>query len=176
VTVSFSGNPGLNYELITELQEDGLIPVPIPPETYQVAITVAGFGESVTTAAPLTFTSQEFFSSFETTIAQGYYQEHDFQVTGTAPTRPATDPALTDPGSSQCLASRLLGKQDPQLNTLRRFRDEVLVKSSLGRQLVQLYYANSGTIIASLKDHELCRAAATAVLKKIIPVIEMMLA
>lgn len=175
VTVSFSGNPALNYELITELQEDGLIPVSIPPETYQATISVAGCGEGVTTGAPLSFTNQEFIAGYGTTIAQGYYTEHVFQITGTAPPRPVTDPALTNPGQNKCLASKLLGKQDKRLNILRRFRDEVLVKSSIGKQLVKIYYEKSKPVVEALEGHEFCRTIAAALLGKIIPVIEMTL-
>jgi hypothetical protein len=177
VTISFADNPSLNHELYVE-KIDGMVPISMPPETYKATITVEGYGEGVTTAAPLTFTNQEYFAGVAKTVEQGYYAEHDFKITGTAPTRPVTDPALTGRGNgstSPCAATKLLGKNSPQLDTLRRFRDEVLEKSALGKQLVQIYYANSGTIIASLEGHELCRAAATALLKKIIPVIEMTL-
>ena len=175
VAVSFSGNPALNYELITELEEDGLIPVSIPPDTYQATITVEGYGEGVTTAAPLAFTNSDYVAKYASTIEQGYYTEHDFQITGTAPTRPVTDPALTNPGQNKCLASKLLGKHDKRLNTLRRFRDEVLVKSSIGKQLVKIYYEKSKTVTEALEGHEFYRKFAAALLEKIIPVIEMTL-
>ena len=173
-TVTFPQQPSLNYEIFSE-QEDGLIPVSIPPDTYQATITVEGYGEGVTTAAPLAFTNSDYVAKYASTIEQGYYTEHDFQITGTAPPRPVTDPALTNPGQNKCLASKLLGKHDNRLNTLRRFRDEVLVKSSIGKQLVKIYYEKSTTVIEALESHEFCRKIAAALLGKIIPVIEMTL-
>ena len=69
----------------------------------------------------------------------------------------------------------VLGENDQRLDTLRRFRDEVLVKSSIGKQLVKIYYEKSRTVIEALEGHEFCRKVAAALLKKIIPVIEMTL-
>ena len=82
---------------------------------------------------------------------------------------------MTNPGGNKCLAAKLLGNRDKRLDTLRLFRDEVLVKSSIGKQLVQIYYANSRTIIEALEGHEFCKTIAAALLKKISPVIEMTL-
>lgn len=168
-TVTFPENPVLNYAVITE-QQDGLIPVSIPPDTYHATITVEGYGEGVTTAAPLTLTNQEYSAGVAKTVEQGYYVEHDFKITGTAPTKPVTDPALTGRGktsTSPCAATKLLEKNNRQFDTLRRFRDEVLMKTMMGKQLVKLYYENSGTIIQALEGHEFCRTVAAALLKKL---------
>jgi hypothetical protein len=68
-----------------------------------------------------------------------------------------------------------MGSNNPDLKTLRRFRDEVLVKSSIGKQLVKIYYEKSTTVIEALESHEFYRKIAAALLNKIIPVLEMTL-
>ena len=44
-----------------------------------------------------------------------------------------------------------MGSNNPDLKTLRRFRDEVLVKSSIGKQLIKIYYEKSRTVTEASK-------------------------
>jgi len=174
ITVAFADHPYLNQELYVE-QQDGLIAIAVPPEQYQATIRIEGSGDKITTEAPLIFTNQEFVSSYATIVKQGYYREHDFSIQGPVPERPELDPDFAKPKGNKCIARSLLEKNDQRLVTLRRFRDEVLVKSSIGKQLVKIYYEKSTTVIEALESHEFCRKIAAAFLKKIIPVIEMTL-
>jgi hypothetical protein len=174
LSCTFPDYPALDYELIVE-QLDGLIPIAVPPEQYQATITIEGYGSDVTTNSPLGFTNQEFLSSYPETTKNGYFREHDFRITGPALERPEVDPSLINMEKSSCLASSVLGANDPRLYILRRFRDEVLVKSPIGNQLVNIYYENSGTLVEVLEGHEFCRTVAATFLKKIIPVIELTL-
>ncbi|MEI6127239.1 MAG: CFI-box-CTERM domain-containing protein [Pseudomonadota bacterium] len=175
VTVTFPGYTALDYELITEVQEEGLIPVSIPPGTYAASITVEGYGEGVTTGAPLTFTNQEFISSYGITTEQGYYREHDFGIVGTAPLRPVTDPELTNPAGNKCLASNLLSKNDTRLDTLRKLRDQVLSKSAAGKKIITIYYTGSAKIIPVLDRHPNIKKAAKTLLVGMIPVVEVLI-
>ena len=174
ITVAFADHPYLNYELYVE-QQEGLIPIAVPPEQYQATIRIEGSGDKITTDAPLLFTNREFLSSYSEIIKNGYFREHDFQISGPAPERPEVDPSLINSEKNSCLASSVLGDDDPRLTTLRRFRDEVLVKSMIGKHLVKIYYENSRTIIEALEGHEFCKTIAAALLIKISPVIEMTL-
>jgi hypothetical protein len=174
LSCTFSGYPALDYELIVE-QLDGLIPIAVPPEQYQATISIEGYGSDVTTGRPLGFTNQEFLSSYSDIIKNGYFREHDFQITGPALERPEVDPSLINAEKSSCLASSVLGADDPRLYTLRRFRDEVLVKSSIGKQLIKIYYEKGRTVVEALEGHKFCRKTAAALLGKIIPIIEMTL-
>lgn len=54
---------------------------------------------------------------------------------------------------NQCVATYLLGRGNPQLTTLRRFRDTVLAQSAIGRKLVEIYYRSSGKAIAVFEHH-----------------------
>jgi hypothetical protein len=45
-------------------------------------------------------------------------------------------------GRRSCIASKVLGEHDPRLNVLRKFRDEILMQSDMGRQMVDVYYGS----------------------------------
>jgi hypothetical protein len=44
-------------------------------------------------------------------------------------------------GKEQCVVENLLGEGDPRIETMRRFRDEVLAKTGAGKRIINLYYA-----------------------------------
>jgi hypothetical protein len=174
IAVTFAEDSYLDYTLYVE-QQEGLIPIPVPPEQYQATIRVEGFGDAIVTGAPLIFTNQEFFSSYGDINASGYFREHDFEITGPIPERPEVDPALISPEENSCLASSVLGAEDPRLKTLRRFRDEVLVKTAAGQSMVRMYYASSRYLIDHFASREWGRKGVAALMKGTIPVIELAL-
>ena len=53
-----------------------------------------------------------------------------------------------------CLFSYLLGSDNPQLDTLREFRDEVLSQTPEGQQIIRLYYEWSPTIVQAMEEDE----------------------
>lgn len=73
--------------------------------------------------------------------------------------------ARTGTRTGSCLAQRLLGKQDPDLATLRILRDRVLAKSVLGKKLISLYYTYGGDIDAFCRRHPLAGSAAGGFLR-----------
>lgn len=170
VTFTFPEHPYLDYDLHQE-QQNGLIYVPVPPDIYQADIKIEGFGDGITTGTPLSFTNQEFISSYETIIAQGFYREHDFEITGTMPVRPRTDPRR----KGVCPAQRVLEGSARELEILRRFRDETLEGSALGELCIRLYYDHGETIIGLLDNRPYLKKAAAVLLEKAAPAIEMTL-
>lgn len=68
-------------------------------------------------------------------------------------------------GDGGCAAAYLLGEDDPRLDTLRQFRDEVLAKSTVGSKLIELYYNTSEAVIAILDKNPRIRKALAATLK-----------
>ncbi|MFH1834568.1 MAG: hypothetical protein ABH851_00100, partial [Methanobacteriota archaeon] len=79
VEVTFKDNPNLNYIVRTK-NEEGLIYVQVPPQSYESEITVKS--ENGTTYNPLTFTSNNFYNNLPQSIENGFYVEHDFEVEG----------------------------------------------------------------------------------------------
>ena len=53
-----------------------------------------------------------------------------------------------DPVPETCLASYLLGTDDPRLDTLRQFRDNALADSKTGRALIKAYYDQGDAMIS----------------------------
>ncbi len=170
VTFTFPEHPYLDYDLYQE-QQDGLIYVPVPPEIYQANIKIEGSGDGITTGNPLSFTNQEFISSYATIITQGFYREHDFDITGTMPVRPRTDPRR----KGVCPAQRVLEGSARELEILRRFRDETLGKSALGELCIRLYYDHGEKITGLLNNRPYLKKAAAVLLEKAAPAIEMLL-
>jgi hypothetical protein len=74
-----------------------------------------------------------------------------------------------------CPAVKVLGDENPGLATLCRFRDKVLAKNALGRQVIKLYYRNSAAVNAALESHPKLEAFAHKVLASCISVIALFL-
>ena len=71
------------------------------------------------------------------------------------------------------IATAVYGDYDaPQVLTLRRFRDEVLLKSKAGQAFVAFYYKHSPRYAEKLKDHKLINQFVRFVLDVIVKVLE----
>jgi len=71
-----------------------------------------------------------------------------------------------------CLASHLLGEEDSRLDTLRRFRDKVLAKNKIGRELIGLYYTYGERTIELLKKRPVIEKVTRKILDIIMPIVE----
>lgn len=72
-------------------------------------------------------------------------------------------------GETTCPAVNLLGADDPRLDTIRQFRDEVLAGSGAGAKLIDAYYDNGAAIIAILDKNPALKKAATKALGASLP-------
>ena len=95
VELSYPNNFYLNT-IVRARNENGLISIPVPPKGYLSLITI--IPEGVQSSVPLNFSSEVFQSHYTTSLAQGYYAAHDFQVTGPIPSAPSM-PGTTSPES-----------------------------------------------------------------------------
>jgi hypothetical protein len=71
-----------------------------------------------------------------------------------------------------CVASYLLGADDPRLDTLRHYRDEKLATNKAGRDLIKMYYDKSDDIIAICEKNPAAKRSLKQMLESIIPVIK----
>jgi hypothetical protein len=71
-----------------------------------------------------------------------------------------------------CGFSTFLGNEHPALDTLRRFRDEVLRKHALGRRLIELYYRNQSAVFAFIEQHPTLKECAARLIESSVPVLE----
>lgn len=92
----------LDY-VVRTWNRNGLINIPVPPEGYYAVVSI--IPEGVQSNGPLTFSSEVFQNEYNTSLAQGYFVDHDFQVTGTIPSPPSIpgtpDDTTPDDGSSE---------------------------------------------------------------------------
>lgn len=85
VDVVFPPNPELDYSVRTE-NDGGLVYVHVPPLEYDSRITVSA--EGVKTGNHLRFSGRDFHDKLHESIANGYFVEHDFMISGTPPKPP----------------------------------------------------------------------------------------
>jgi hypothetical protein len=68
-----------------------------------------------------------------------------------------------------CPAVYLLGEEDQRLDTLRKFRDEVLAKSSVTSGLITLYYNYGNQLIALLDSSPTFKIILRKILEIVVP-------
>jgi hypothetical protein len=73
-----------------------------------------------------------------------------------------------DDGGGICPFSYLLGEEDPRLDLLRQFRDEVLSQSPAGREIVDLYYQFSHSMVRIMEKDEEFKKDVAELLEKIL--------
>ncbi len=83
----------LDY-VVRSWNRDGMINIPIPPKGYFAVVSVVP--EGVQSDGPLTFSSEAFQRHYNTSLSQGYYINHNFQITGSIPPIPSMPGASGD--------------------------------------------------------------------------------
>jgi hypothetical protein len=73
-----------------------------------------------------------------------------------------------------CALSYLLGENDPRLDTLTRFRDEVLAHSKIGCKIIGIYYDNEGKMIEVFGNNPDLKKNTKNLIEFIMPAIEKM--
>jgi len=85
---------------------------------------------------------------------------------------PTTTTTTTPAGP--CPAEAVLGEDDPRLDTLRAFRDQVLAKNSNGQKTIKMYYDSSAAVVQMLEKDPALKESARKYLESILPIIELM--
>jgi len=86
VAVLFPFQPHLSYVTRTS-NDNGLVYVPVPPESYYALITVEA--EGVETKNPLKFNTNLFNATYGDSVKQGYFMEYEFELEGEIPVLPS---------------------------------------------------------------------------------------
>jgi hypothetical protein len=79
-----------------------------------------------------------------------------------------------DGNNGTCIFTAVLGKGNPELDILRRVRDDALVKSALGGKLVAFYYSCSRLLVPFIDQQPLVRQGAKQLLESVLPLMEKM--
>ena len=80
---------------------------------------------------------------------------------------PVTEPEL-------CVASYLLGDDDPRLEILRQFRDKNLALSTTGKALITMYYEKSDAVIGICEKSPAANRSLKLILESLLPVINVL--
>jgi hypothetical protein len=75
----------------------------------------------------------------------------------------------------ECLVERLFGQTDSRLETIRRFRDEILYSSSFGVEAIDLYYNKTDEVIKLIEDSPALQSYCKQLIETLVPVMEIML-
>jgi hypothetical protein len=106
---------------------------------------------------------------------RGRVEAHSKEKLGTSYVRAVRGGLYVPSGGDTCPAVVLLGKNDPRLETIRRFRDELLAKSAYGRKLIGFYYKNEKRLISVLEKNRIIKTTAKSVLETIVPAMKWLL-
>ena len=71
-----------------------------------------------------------------------------------------------------CAMTYVLGADSGDLNTLRRFRDEVLSKTPAGQTMIHLYYELSPVMVKAMEDNALFKELVRQIIYRMLPVIK----
>ncbi len=74
-----------------------------------------------------------------------------------------------------CPVERVLGRETPQVDMLKQFRDEVLAESETGRMMINKYYASSEELVDILERNPAVMQTARRSLNAFMPMIKMFL-
>lgn len=89
--------------------------------------------------------------------------------TSIQPIRPIYTPSSPQKSEGCYIATMVYGDYDhPQVLHLRRFRDEILLKSKYGRGFVKVYYFISPKLVCLLKDYKGINNCIRKILDKIV--------
>ena len=115
-------------------------------------------------------------SNCHANLPDEWVSDHEAIVPGTCTACHSLDGTIDDTGgqTEDCPAASLLGEDNPQLDTLRKFRDEVLLKIPAGQNLVKTYYTMAAPIISLCEKNPAIKAVSVRMLKTVIPVIEIL--
>ena len=80
-----------------------------------------------------------------------------------------------DAEAGYCPLSAALNYDEEKLNTLRKFRDEVLSETPLGREYIKLYYQWSPVVLQMMEEDEEFKEEVKVLIEQLLPLIEEML-
>lgn len=73
---------------------------------------------------------------------------------------------------AECPLFPALNNDETKIDTLRRFRDEVLSKTPVGREYIRLYYEWSPFIVQAMEEDEDFRQEVRELIEQLLPMIE----
>ncbi len=77
-------------------------------------------------------------------------------------------------GGQPCPIAYVLGNYSSHIESIQKFRDEILVKNKVGQKIIEVFYKNDAMIAEILKKSPVVRKITKEVLESLIPVINLL--
>jgi len=174
-TYSFFGLnlPPLDTPDTTTIPTDTSTTTTIPSETTTITTTIPS-ETTTTTSIPSGDTTTTTIPSGDTTTTTTMSDDNTGELGGPCYPNGTCNSGLTCVDNIcveelKCTISFVLGDDDPRLDTIRRFRDEVLANSAVGKKLIEMYYKNDERIMEILENHSSTKEIAKNILEALIP-------
>lgn len=125
-----------------------------PGDDFSLDVSGAGVTLDASTIYWLGLRSRDGTIGWERTTGDSY--SHVFELTGS----PAPEPTPTPGGEGGCfIATASYGTSTAEeIDVLRSFRDEVLLESTVGSQLMEFYYQTSPSVADFISSNSILRA------------------
>jgi hypothetical protein len=81
---------------------------------------------------------------------------------------------VCDNPNAECPLINALNNDEKKIDTLRRFRDEVLSKTPVGQEYIRLYYEWSPVIVQAMEEDEEFKQEVRELIEQLLPMIEAM--
>ncbi len=96
----------------------------------------------------------------------------DLMIRATVEYTPVITTTTTTTRPGPCATEFIYGEDAEETNLLRQYRDEVLMQTPEGRQLIKLYYLWSPTIVRTMEDDEEFQEEVTEIIDTYLPMIK----
>ena len=171
----------LRFYKIQLFNSNGSIYFPMPPPGYISKVKI--YPSNVTYGKSLVFASPEFEGSYSQAVQQGYFKQHDFQITGQIPSLPlppgtgGSQPPTNQTQSRCFIATATYGSEAaPQVQFLREFRDNIAMQTFTGSSFMNgflgWYYSWSPPVAYSIAPDGNAKALMRVVLQPILNILQ----
>jgi hypothetical protein len=145
-----------------------------PQQVVVTAIPNSGYlfshweGYAESTENPMTF-SYTGGGGYLTAVFEKSPTSTSTSIITTTTTTPDTSTTTTTISSDPCAAESIYGEQSEQTELLRKYRDEVLSKTSQGQKIIKTYYAFSPAITKMLEQRPLLKEKTKVFIDSLLP-------
>ena len=170
-------NENRTFRISRIISIDGVTDTPLPSSTVKKPKTAytgnsSPAGTTKTSSSPSSYNSGTSSSYSSGTSYSSGYKTYNYKPS-TYSSKPLSSYSSSKKSEGCYIATMAYGNYDhPQVMFLRRYRDEVLLKSITGRLFVKFYYWLSPKLVKILKGHETINAFIRSILDKIVEKID----
>lgn len=158
------------FKISRIISVDGVTDTPTSPSS-SIKTPKSAYNGNSSPAKSSTIQTSSYSS--ESSYKPSYSYSSSYKPSYSSPSKSSySSPSNTKKSEGCYIATMVYGDYDhPQVMKLRKYRDQVLLKSALGRLFVRFYYWISPKLVKVLSDHDSINAAIREALDKIVETI-----